>query len=170
MRMTTVQCAIATKLAPGYSTFVQLWRQYVNGSRGTAAVEFAIFAPGLILMMVMTADLALGIYCKMRVQNAAQFGTEYAVVHGFDATAITNAVSSNTNVSGLSVTPPPYQFCGCAASSGINTTGCSSPCPDGSSAGVYATVSTQGTYNTLIPYPLVKNSYTFATQATVRIQ
>jgi len=170
MRMTTVQCAIATKLAPGYRTFSHLWRQYGNGSRGTAAVEFAIFAPGLILMMVMTADLALGIYCKMRVQNAAQFGTEYAVVHGFDATAITNAVSSNTSVSGLSVTPPPYQFCGCAASSGINTTGCSSPCPDGSSAGVYVSVSTQGTYNTLIPYPLVQNSYTFATQATVRIQ
>jgi len=170
MRMTTVQCAIATKLAPGYRTFSHLWRQYVNGSRGTAAVEFAIFAPGLILMMVMTADLALGIYCKMRVQNAAQFGTEYAVVHGFDATAITNAVSSNTSVSGLSVTPPPYQFCGCAASNGINATGCSSLCPDGSSAGVYATVSTQGTYNTLIPYPLVQNSYTFATQATVRIQ
>jgi Flp pilus assembly protein TadG len=138
---------------------------------GVAAVEFAIIAPAVILMAIVTADVGLGIYCKMRVQNSAQFGTQYAVVHGYDATAITNAVMSATSFPGLSITPAPYQFCGCPTTSGIVTyDDCSSFCPDGSSPGVYASVSTQGTYSTIVPYPLFPNSYTFTTQATVRIQ
>lgn len=144
--------------------------EYAVSNRGAAAVEFAIIAPGLIFLAIATADLALGIYCKMRVQNAAQFGTQYAVSHGFDAPSVTSAVLNNASVAGLSASPSPYEFCGCPTSTGITTGGCGSACSDGSSPGVYVAVSTQATYNTIIPYPLIANSYTFATQATVRIQ
>jgi TadE-like protein len=141
-----------------------------EANRGVAGVEFAIIAPTLILMLVGTADIGLGIYRKMQVQNAAQFGTQYAVVHGYDSTTIANAVMNATSFPGLIVTPAPYQFCGCATTSGIESEDCSSPCPDGSSPGVYTSVSTQGTYTTMLPYPRIPNSYTFTTQATVRIQ
>jgi Flp pilus assembly protein TadG len=137
---------------------------------GVAGVEFAIVAPAVIFRAIVTADVGLGIYRKMQVQNAAQFGTQYAVAHGYDSTAITNAVMNATSFPGLIVTPAPNQFCGCATTSGIGTEDCNSPCPDGSSPGVYASVSTQDTYSTIVPYPLISNSYTFTTQATVRIQ
>ncbi len=142
----------------------------VEGARGIAAIEFAILAPTLALMLICTADLSLGIYRKMRVQNAAQFGAEYAAAHGFNATSITNAVSTAGNVPGLSVTPAPVQFCGCASMTGVVSHDCSNPCDDGSALGTYVTVSTQGGYSTILPYPIIPNSFTFATQATVRIQ
>ncbi|TMJ54449.1 MAG: pilus assembly protein, partial [Alphaproteobacteria bacterium] len=58
-------------------------RNLARDIRGVAAIEFAIVAPMLVLAMVCTADLGLGIYRKMQVQNAAQAGAEYAIVHGY---------------------------------------------------------------------------------------
>jgi Flp pilus assembly protein TadG len=167
----TVLCSFVKLHRAGIrETIGRLFWDCVRSEHGVAAVEFAIFAPALILMTIGTADLALGIYSKMRVQNAAQFGTQYAVTHGFDSASVTDAVLSNSSVPGLSVTPAPYEFCGCATGTGIGTVDCSSPCPDGSSSGVYVSVSTQGTYNTILPYPLIPDSYTFAAQATVRVE
>ena len=55
---------------------------------GVAAIELSIIAPMLVLALVCTADLGLGIYRNMQVQNAAQAGAEYAVTHGFVADSI----------------------------------------------------------------------------------
>jgi Flp pilus assembly protein TadG len=137
--------------------------------RGVAAIELAIIAPVLALMLVCTIDLGMGIYCNMRVQNAAQVGAQYAVVNGFDANAISNAVLSATNSSGLVASPTPSQFCGCATNAGITSAACTSTCPGGSTPGSYAKVSAQNTYTTLLPYPLLPRSFTFTAQSTVKI-
>jgi Flp pilus assembly protein TadG len=148
----------------------RLLRGLAKSNQGVAGVEFAILAPILVLMMICTADVALGIYYKMRIQNAAQYGAQYAIAHGFDSASVAAAISATNSVTGLSVTPAPYQFCGCPTSDGIAGADCTSTCPDGSSPGLYVTVSTEGTYQTLLPYPLLANNYTFNSQATVRFQ
>jgi Flp pilus assembly protein TadG len=138
-----------------------------KNNRGVAAVEFSIFAPVFMLMAVVSADLAFGIYAKMRVENAAQFGSQYAAAYGIDdAAAITNAVLGYSNIAGLSVTPQP--FYGCPSGTGIIQTSSTSTCPDGP-VGYYLRVSTQGTYKTILPYPVVPDRYTFTTQATVQL-
>ena len=138
-------------------------------ARGVAAIEFAVMVPILALMMVCTIDLGMGVYCNMRVQNAAQAGAQYAVVNGFDANAIANAVLSATNSSGLVASPAPSKFCGCATNAGITSAACSSTCPGGSIPGSYVKVSAQNTYTTLLPYPLLPRSFTFTAQSTVKI-
>jgi len=141
----------------------------VDDVRGVAAIELAIIAPILAGMIVCTVDLGLGIYCKMRVQNAAQAGAQYAAINGFDSNGISNAVLSATNSPGLLASPSPSQFCGCATNAGITTAACGSSCPGGSLPGSYVKVSAQNTYTTLLPYPLLPRSFTFAAQARVKI-
>lgn len=142
-----------------------------DGCSGIAAIEFAMVAPTLVILFICTADLSLGIYRKMQVQNAAQSGAAYAMLYGFAPNSISSAVTNATGSSAVNASPQPSEFCGCpSASSGVTSISCSSTCPNGSTAGTYVTVSAQATYETILPYPLVPNSFTFNAQSTVRLQ
>lgn len=149
-------------------------RQFIdskgNAIRGVAAIEFGIIGLILALMIIFTVDLGMGIYRKMQVQNSAQAGAQYAMVHGFNASLISSAVTNATTFSGISASPAPNQFCGCASSTGVASAACTSTCSGGFRSGTYVTVSAQGTYNTLFSYPLINDSFTFTAQSTVRIQ
>jgi len=172
-----MNCAMAMKILLTKRTFSAM-RQSLHrfaggsedGSRGVAAIEFAVIVPTLVLMMICTVDLGMGIYRKMQVQNAAQAGAAYAMFHGFAADSISTAVTSATSFSGIAASPAPSQSCGCASNTGVTSATCSSTCSGGSVTGTYVTVSAQGTYNTILPYPMIPNSFTLAAQSTVRIQ
>ena len=140
-----------------------------DGIRGVAAIEFAMIAASLILMMICVVDIGIGLYRKMQVQNAAQAGAQYAIVHGFAASSIASAVTAATTFSGITASPAPNQYCGCPSNTGIASTDCSSTCSDGSKPGTYVAVSAQGTYDTILQYPLISNSFTLTAQSTVRI-
>ena len=108
----------------------------------------------------------------MGLGAAAQAGAEYAMLNGFSTSAISGAVTGTFPT--ITANPAPTQFCGCPSQSGVTTASVVSPpcslCADGSKAGTYVSVSAQGTYTTLINYPVIPNSFTFAAQSTVRIQ
>ncbi len=135
-----------------------------------AAVEFGIIVPLLTLMVISVADIGLAVYRKMQVEDAAQAGAQYAIMHGFDASAITSAVLGATNSSAITASPSPVTFCGCSTGSGISAATCGTPCPNGAPAGTYTTVYAQGTYSTLLNYQFVPESYTFNAQSTTRLQ
>jgi hypothetical protein len=141
-----------------------------QGIQGSAAIELAALAPVLVTAMILTADLGMGIYHNMQVQGAAQAGTEYAVTHGFDVGAVTNAIAISTPLTGLSASPPPRQFCGCASSTGIVEVACTANCAGGAAAGTYITASAQSVYQTILPYPLLPDAFTLTAQSTVRLQ
>ena len=123
------------------------------------------------LLLVFAIDLGVGFYRKMQVENAAQAGAQYAAVNGFNASAVSSAVLSATNFSGITASPAPSQFCGCPSSTGVTiAASCSSACSGGSAAGTYVAVSAQGTYSPLFSYPGIPSSYNFTAQATVRVQ
>ena len=48
-------------------------------SAGNAAIEMAVIAPVLVLLLVGIADFGMAVYRKMQVQHAAQAGAEYAM-------------------------------------------------------------------------------------------
>ena len=146
------------------------FRGWLHATAGLAAVEFALIAPLLALTMICTVDLGLGIYRNMQVQNAAQAGAEYAITHGFNASAIATATLSATALGTIQASPQPAQFCGCASSGGIAAVSCGATCSGGLQAGTYVTVSAQASYTTFIPYPLLPESYIFTAQSTVRMQ
>jgi Flp pilus assembly protein TadG len=138
--------------------------------RGVAAVEFAILAPLLILMLIAMVDLGIGILRKMQVENAAHAGGQYAMLLGFNSSSIATAVSSATSFTGITVSPAPTKFCGCPTTSGVTVTDCSATCTGGSTAGSYVTVSAQAQYDTLFSYPMIPKSFVLTAQSTVRIQ
>lgn len=141
-----------------------------QGIQGAAAIELAALAPVLVMAMVVTIDLGMGIYRNMQVQGAAQSGAEYAATHGFNAGAITNAIAIFTPLTGLSASPAPRQFCGCASSTGIVEGACDAICGGGAKAATYVTASAQSVYQTIIPYPLLPGAFTLTAQSTVRLQ
>lgn len=138
--------------------------------RGIAAVEFAVLVPILVLVALCTADLGLAIYSEMQVQNSAEAGVGYAFLHGYNATAISSAVTSAGQVSGLTAAPAPSQFCGCPGTGGVANATCGSTCSNGNAAGTYVTASATMVYHTLISYPIIPNQYTFVRHSTVRIK
>lgn len=138
---------------------------------GLSGIEFAIIVPVLILGFIATADFGLAIYAKMQVENAAQAGTQYAAMHGYDSSKVSAAVTSATSLSGLAASPAPNQFCGCPDSANnVSTATCGTYCQSGAWAGTYVSASAQDTYSTLVAYPGIPNSYTFQSTSTVRIK
>jgi hypothetical protein len=142
----------------------------ISDASGVAAIEFAVTIPMLLMMVICTVDLGMGLYRNMQVQNSAQAGARYAMTNSFDSTLISNAVSSATGLQGIEASPPPSQYCGCATSSGIAPVTCGSTCPAGAVYGAYVNVFAQGSYTTIVPYPLIASHFTLKAQANVRVQ
>ena len=141
-----------------------------NDRSGAAAIELALLAPVLTVMMVAVVDIGLGIYRKMQVEDAAQIGAQYAMRNGFDANAISNSVIRATTFSSITASPAPIKFCGCATGSAITTVSCGTICPGGAMAGTYTRVSAQATYSALLNYQIVPQNYNFSAQSTARLQ
>jgi Flp pilus assembly protein TadG len=165
--MTTTDAAAHPSRAR--NMFRRFLARAAGDTSGVAAIEFGIIVPILVLMVVATADIGMGFYRKMQVEGAAQAGAAWAIKNGFDANAISNAVTSATSAP-ISVSPTPVQFCGCASGSGISTVTCGTTCSGGALAGTYTTVSAQMTYNTILPYGFFPSTYNFSLQSTVRLQ
>jgi Flp pilus assembly protein TadG len=141
-----------------------------DGVQGVAAIEFAMLASILALLMICVVDVGMGFYRKMQVQNAAQVGAQYAMLHDFSIGSISAAVTAATSYPDISAAPAPTQYCGCPSNTGIGTVTCGSTCADGTTAATYVSVSAQGTYYTLLSYPLLPNSFTLTAKSTVRTQ
>jgi Flp pilus assembly protein TadG len=140
---------------------------------GAAAIEFAIVGSFLCLLVVAIGDVGLGFYSDIQVQNSAQAGAQYAIVHGYSSSAISTAVTSATSVPGISAIPAPLQFCGCVdpTSKTVASATCGTTCAsDGMNAGTYVTASAQRDYSTLITYPNFASSYHQTASSTVRIK
>jgi Flp pilus assembly protein TadG len=137
---------------------------------GLGGVEFGLLMPVLLMLTVCTIDLGMGFYDAMQVENAAQAGSEYAAVHGYNVASISNVITSATGLSGVTATPAPTKFCGCPGAAAVSTVTCGSTCTDGSYAGIYVTASATKVYTTFLRYPIFPHSYTLVNSATARIQ
>lgn len=136
---------------------------------GVSAIEFAIIAPAIALLLLGVIDLANGLWQQMQVSSAAQAGAFYASVQGVNGTpsgiksAVTNAtaltvtptLSSSSSPSCQSATPssiPAAEWCGCPnTTSGVTSATCGSACSDGSTAGHYVTVCAQAPFSAIGP-------------------
>lgn len=137
---------------------------------GAASIEFALIIPILALMMAALFDLGYAAYESMAVQAAAAAGAQYASTNTWDVTAIENAVTSATELSGISASPAPSQFCACANGGILTAVSCASTCSGGGSPGTYALVNAQVTHYNLLPYPGLSYPTTISAQARRRLQ
>ena len=137
---------------------------------GVSSVEFALAVPLLVSILMVLADFGVGFYEKMQVEDAAQAGAQYALLHGWDSTAIQNAVTNATRLSGLSASPAPTKTCGCPSGSAVTTVVCTATCSNGLSPGTYVNVNAQASYTPLISYPIMGSTVTLTGQSVARIQ
>ena len=114
--------------------------RFVADSGATAAIEFAIGGPMLVVLLIGMTEIALASYQSMQVQNAVEVGALYAEQNGWNPSGISGAVAAAAGTTGISATPAPSEFCGCPGVGGISPITCSAQCAGGASPGTYVQV------------------------------
>ena len=142
----------------------------MRAERGNAAIEFALATQILIGLLEPVADLGIAFSQQLQVQQAAQAGAQYALLHGYNSSAISSAVTAATALPSVSASPAPTQGCGCPTGTTISTVACASVCPNGETAGTYVFVNAQYAYTSVMPYSVLGSATTLSAQASVRIQ
>jgi Flp pilus assembly protein TadG len=134
---------------------------------GLSTVEFAFVATFLSTLLLGVADFGVGFWQQMQLSNAANAGASYVMTNGYDSTAVGNAVTNATSLSG--VTPGSSPACGCPTSSGVQlVTGtypnCGSSCSGvagGSGTSLpYVTATASVSYSTFFTWPGISNPMT----------
>jgi Flp pilus assembly protein TadG len=149
------------------------WISTDHARRGTAAIEFALAAPLLLILLTGIVELGMAAFQAMQVQTAAEAGALYATAHGGgDLDKISQAVTNATSTAGITASPAPQVYCGCPGSGGITSQGsdCSSTCSDGKPPGKYATVSATITRQTFLPFLNLPLPDAFTRHSVVRVQ
>jgi Flp pilus assembly protein TadG len=136
---------------------------------GSAAIEFAIFAPLLLTLVFGGAEAGYSAYQAMQVQNAVEAGAVYTSKYGWNSSGITAAVVNATDVTGLTATPAPAQFWGCPASNNVVVVANGVKCANGNSAGQYVQINATLSRQSLIPNSGLPLPATFTAQSIVRL-
>ena len=148
------------------SRFLNHWRD----RRGSAAIEFGIIAPVLMLLLVGMIELGFAVHQSMQVQDAAEAGALYAGKYGWDPAGISAAVVNATGADTITASPAPVLFCGCPSASGIAEIACDATCPAGGAAEKYVRVSASIPHSAILTSLGLPIPETLTGHAVVRVQ
>ena len=148
-------------------------KRLLSARDGASVVEFAVSAPLLLGLLVPVVDLGMALAQRQQVQQAVQAGAQYASFHPWHSNApneIADAVRAAGSMTGLTVTPAPYQVCGCPNGNAVTMATCGTTCANGLTAGYYVVVGAQVPYTPVLPYSALPSQVTLTGQSTVRIR
>ena len=145
---------------------VFLWRRNTSG---LAAIEFTLFAPVFLIILVAVIEVGFTMYQAMQVYNSVEAGMLYAAKNTWNSAGISAAVVNATGTSGVAAVPAPVQFCGCPTALGVIEVTCNSPCADGNLPGQYIRISAALSHSTILPYPGLQLPTTLTAQSIVRL-
>ncbi len=121
-------------------------RQRLNLKRdkgGVVAVEFAIAAPLLALLLVSTVEIGFAARAYFFAADAASVGANYAAHNGWDVPKIKAAIDAAAPRVAISAPLTDAPFCGCPISTGIDSSkACGTICDNGVTARRYAKITT----------------------------
>ena len=120
------------------------------GEAGTAAVEFGLFMPLFVILLVGLVEIGFAMFGSMQVYSAVEAGALYAAKNGYDEAGISSAVVNSTNVSGVAASPAPLEFCGCPALAGVTDATCGTTCAGGGAVGQYIRINATLTRTTIL--------------------
>ncbi|MCR5876419.1 pilus assembly protein [Phenylobacterium sp. J426] len=143
-------------------------RPLMQNRDGSAAVEFALLLPMLLLLLAGLVDVSRLISHTMQVRAAAQAGADWAQRNGWDATRIASAVTSATTLQGVSAAPAPARSLGCVVNGKI--TAQSTNCANNIAPGQFVTVAARAPFKGVVPWPGRVLPNTLSATATVRVQ
>lgn len=148
-------------------------RALPQGPRGQSAVEFAMIASIVLIVLLAVADFGRMFYVSIALNNAARAGAQYgsqSLITAADSSGMAAAVDNDaTNISNLST--PSTSLCGCASSLPANVTNTcpSSYCTNNPDA-IYVTVTASAPFNTITKYPGIPSSTTLSGTAIMQVQ
>jgi Flp pilus assembly protein TadG len=142
--------------------------------RGVAAIELAIALPILTASALCVGDLGRFALQKTWVAYAASAGAEYAVAHGAASIANIKTAATSAAPGGVSVSPDPSVFYGCATATGVVASTQGATCPSSTStggvAGKYVSVTATMPFSAMFSAAGISYPSALAATAVVRIQ
>jgi Flp pilus assembly protein TadG len=144
---------------------------------GATAIEFALIASILSVMVLGVIDFGRIIWWRMELQNAAHAGADYLEQNGYNVTSVQNAVIDATDLpltaSNITVNASGHgsTSCGCPSGSGIAMgKTCGSTCTIGSNsygtATGYSIITVTYDFKTLFPWPGLSQPSVLSASAT----
>lgn len=151
------------------------WRKMTKASR---AIEIALGASFLVVVLVVVADIARASYVKKSIASAASAAVRYGAqshVNAIDSAGMIRAADNDVHyISGLSVTPRHFCVCDGAQCSPRSSSACFVSCTAPPSTctepKVFVEVTTRATFNTLIKYPGAPNSIPLSSTAVLLVR
>jgi Flp pilus assembly protein TadG len=147
---------------------------FATDRRGVAALELALLAPTLLLLLMGIFDFGQMTYTVMQVRAAAHAGTQYVYQTVGDSTTCTPGGISAAVVAAtpLTVTATPSPSCSVKAcvTNNVLVTTSGSTCPSGDLPGTYATVTAQAHFSPIAPWSGLIFPSTITANSTIRYQ
>ena len=155
-----------------------LLERFRRGQSGVAAVELAVAISILTVCVLCAGDLGRFAMQRTWVSYAASAGADYAVANadnGFNATKIKAAATAATGPSGgISISPDPTEFYGCATATGVTASTQGAICPSntstGGTAGKYVSVTATMPFSAMFSAAGISYPSSLSSTAVVRIQ
>ena len=144
--------------------------------RGASALEFALAAPILLILMGGLTDVGMLWRTRGKLAVAVDAGAQCAVLESTNATsanvkAAVLAATTLTPTPTVTVSAPACYCVSTGSSTSLSGATCGSTCPDTTTAGSYMTISATYTYHSMMGYTSFTGLATnFTENATVRLQ
>ena len=148
---------------------------------GNAAVEFALLAPLLGIVLVGLGDLGIAVNIATKLDSAARAGAVYAMYYPNDTNGVKLAAQGATNDGSLSLkSGTPALFCTCGSSAytgGVGSAGANpqvdcttGTCTSPKVKNFYVTVGVTQTFTPTLTYAGFFGSLALTGTATVQVQ
>jgi Flp pilus assembly protein TadG len=143
--------------------------------RGTPAVEFALVAPLLIVMLMGVLDFGLAVRAKSETEAAARAALQKAFGNMWDESAMTSAakeaLSTDPDIQDtLSLSSTPKCYCDDALAESGDTCTKDTTCGGGGRPEYYLTVDVTRSYDMLLNYFVISDTLNMTASATARTQ
>ena len=139
------------------------WKHSRGKREGAVAVEMAVLAPILLLMVIGLLDYAGAIQRSIRLEGAARVGVQTALADPSDLAGIRAATLAASDLEADITEITAERICTCGDGTVID---CGNVCADGRRVFVDVTVSQP--YRTILPYPGLERDLTLSGSASFR--
>ncbi len=148
-----------------FKSFLSTIRQYKSQESGASAVEFAFISPLFILMIIATLDLGLFILEKSQIQNLASTVAHYSAER--QNTENVDIVAQESYQGDMdNITMETAFQCECADGT---VSQCPVDCGDDDYQRRFISVSVNGQFEPLFPYPLIDSPMSLQSSMRVRV-